>query len=87
MLNQLNRQAGAMAAAAQTPDVSGVVNMYRTYQMAKNPMAALQQMASRNPMLAQLQQMRGCGTDMRKTFFQLCQQQGVDPQSILSQFE
>lgn len=50
-------------------------------------MGALQQMAQQNPALAQLRQMQTSGADMRQTFFQLCQQQGVDPQSILSQFE
>lgn len=67
--------------------MSGAVNLYKAYRFAKNPMGALQQMAQQNPALAQLRQMQTSGADMRQTFFQLCRQQGVDPQSILSQFE
>lgn len=55
--------------------------------MARNPSVALQQMASQNPAIAQLKQMQSSGMDMQKTFYQLCQQKGVDPESILSQFQ
>lgn len=61
--------------------------MYRMYQMAQNPAAIMQQLAARNPALAQLQQLRANGTDLQKTFYELCEQRGVDPQSILAQFE
>lgn len=60
--------------------------MYRLYQTAKNPAAIMQQLAAQNPALAQLQQLRASGTDLQKTFYGLCEQQGVDPQSILAQF-
>lgn len=62
--------------------VSQAVQMYRAYQTAKNPAAALQQAMSRNPMLAQIRQMG----NPQQTFYTLCQQKGVDPESILSQF-
>lgn len=61
--------------------------MYRAYQAAQNPAMFLQQIAAQNPMLAQLQKMRGGGANMQQTFYQLCRQKNVDPQSILSQFE
>lgn len=70
-----------------SPDVSGVVNMYRAYKAASNPTAALQQMIGQNPMLSQISQMQKSGTNMEQAFYAMCQQQGVDPQSILSQFE
>lgn len=50
-------------------------------------MAMMQQLAAQNPALAQLQQLRANGADLQKTFYELCEQQGVNPQSILAQFE
>lgn len=44
-------------------------------------------MAKSNPILAQLRQAQQGGTDMRGAFYALCQQQGVDPQTILAQFQ
>lgn len=89
ILSQLNSRAANVSPRfpATTPDVSGAVDLYKAYRFAKNPMGALRQMAQQNPAIAQLQKMQAGGADMRQTFFQLCQQQGVDPQSILSQFE
>lgn len=63
------------------------VQMYRMYQAARNPVAMMQQLAAQNPALAQLQQLRANGADLQKTFYELCEQQGVNPQSILAQFE
>lgn len=60
--------------------------MYRIYRAAKDPRAALNKMISQNPQLAQLQQLKANGTNMEQAFYALCQQQGVDPQTILSQF-
>lgn len=62
------------------------VDMYRMYRAAKDPRAALNKMISQNPQLAQLQQLKANGTNMEQAFYALCQQQGVDPQTILSQF-
>lgn len=62
--------------------VAQAVQLYKAYQAAKNPAAALQQMMSKNPMLAQIKQMG----DPQQAFYSMCQQKGVDPQSILSQF-
>lgn len=47
----------------------------------------MQQLAAQNPALAQLQHLRANGTDLQKTFYGLCEQRGVDPQTILAQFE
>lgn len=62
------------------------VGLYRAYQAARNPVAAIQQMAAQNPMLAQLRQMQTGGTDMKQAFYSLCEQRGVNPDEILSQF-
>lgn len=85
MLSLLNPQSASPMQSS--PDVSGVVNLYKAYKAAENPAAALQQMVGQNPMLAQVRQMQQSGTNMEQMFHSMCKQQGVDPQSILSQFE
>lgn len=62
------------------------MGLYRAYQAAQNPAAMLRQLAAQSPALAQLRQMQAGGQDMKGAFYALCQQQGVDPESILSQF-
>ena len=76
MLNLLNKP-------ANNPGVNQAVQMYRAYQAAQNPALMLQQLSAQNPILSQLRQMG----NPQQTFYSLCQQQGVDPQSILSQFQ
>ena len=58
MLSLLNPQASAAptAAAPSSPDISGAVGLYKAYQAARNPIAALEQMTQSNPILAQLRQ-------------------------------
>lgn len=63
------------------------MGLYRAYQAAQNPALMLQQMAAQNPALSQLRQLQAGGQDMKGTFYALCQQQGIDPESILSQFQ
>lgn len=63
------------------------MGLYKTYQAAQNPALMLRQLAAQNPALAQLQQLQAGGQDMKGAFYALCQQQGVDPESILSQFQ
>lgn len=87
ILSLLNPQGSAAPTAPSSPDLSSIVGLYKAYQMARNPIAALEQMAQSNPMLAQLRQAQQSGTDMRGAFFALCRQQGADPQTILSQFQ
>ena len=63
--------------------VSQAVQMYKAYQTAQNPALMLQQLTAQNPILSQIRQMG----NPRQAFYSLCQQRGVDPQSILSQFQ
>ena len=87
ILSLLNPQVNTAPTAASSPDLSGVVGLYRAYQTARNPIAALEQMAQANPMLAQLRQAQRGGADMRGTFYALCEQRGIDPQTVLAQFQ
>jgi hypothetical protein len=59
------------------------VQMYKAYQTAQNPALMLQQLTAQNPILSQIRQMG----NPQQAFYTLCQQRGVDPQSILSQFQ
>ena len=63
--------------------VSRAVQMYKAYQTAQNPALMLQQLTAQNPILSQIRQMG----NPQQAFYSLCQQRGVDPQSILSQFQ
>lgn len=63
--------------------VSHAVQMYKAYQTAQNPALMLQQLTAQNPILSQIRQMG----NPQQAFYSLCQQRGVDPQSILSQFQ
>lgn len=80
MIQMLNR--GANPAAQNNP----AVNLYRAYKAAKNPTLALREMISNNPTLTQLHQLQNSGANMQQMFYSMCQSKGVDPQSILSQF-
>ena len=77
MLNLLNKTTGNNAGVSQA------VQLYKTYQAAQNPALMLQQLTAQNPILSQIRQMG----NPQQTFYALCRQQGVDPQSILSQFQ
>ncbi len=80
MIQMLNRGANT---AAQN---NAAVDLYRAYKAAKNPALALQEMMSGSPALTQLQQLKNSGANMQQMFYSMCQSKGVDPQSILSQF-
>ena len=89
MLSLLNPQASAAptAAAPSSPDVSGAVGLYKAYQAARNPIAVLEQMAQSNPILAQLLVFNMTLMAVLSFGPTFMQQQGVDPQTILAQFQ
>ena len=60
-----------------------IQQMWGAYKSAQNPQAFLENMMRQNPML---RQMISSG-DPRQTFYALCQQRGIDPDSILSQLK
>lgn len=70
--------------SGQNSGVSRAVQMYHAYQAAQNPALAMQQILNQNPMLNQIRQLNG--GNLQQTFYAMCQSQGVDPQTILSQF-
>lgn len=57
--------------------------MMATYSMAKNKDAVMQQLAQQNPMVGQIMQLCS-GKGLKASFYQMCQEQGVDPQAVLN---
>lgn len=83
------QQIQQMAGGQQTLNSTGIdkaVDLYHAYKVAKNPGATLQEMMAQNPALAQIQQLKSGGADMKQTFYELCRKKGVDPQNILVRF-
>lgn len=68
---------------ANNTGINQAVQMYKAYQTAQNPALMLQQLTAQNPILSQIRQMG----NPQQAFYSLCRQRGVDPQSILSQFQ
>lgn len=81
-MNPLMQMMGGQAA---NPAIQSIKRMMGMYRAAQNPQAVLQQMAQQNPMVGQIMQMsRG---NLKDTFYQMCQQQGVNPDDVLNQLK
>ena len=59
-------------------------NMLTLVNAQQNPQAILQQVAQKNPQMAQVMQLVQ-GKNPQQVFYDMCKQKGVDPESILSQ--
>lgn len=81
-MNPLMQMMGGQSA---NPAIQSIKRMMGMYQAAQNPQAVLQQMAQQNPMVGQIMQMsRG---NLKDTFYQMCQQKGVNPDDVLAQLK
>ena len=75
MFNLLNRN-----------KIASVQDMMRMVQMAGNPQAALSQLVSQNPQMAEVAKyIQQNGGDAKAAFYKAAQERGIDPNSILSQ--
>lgn len=81
MANPLFTQA-MQQAVGQNP----IAQLYGMFRNSQNPQAMLSQLAKNNPQMAQVMQMCN-GRNPQQVFYEMCQQRGVDPNSILSQFK
>lgn len=81
MANPLFTQA-MQQAVGQNP----ITQLYGIFRNAQNPQAMLNQLAQSNPQMAQVMQMCN-GRNPQQVFYEMCQQRGVDPNTILSQFK
>lgn len=59
-------------------------NILTLVNAQQNPQAILQQVAQKNPQMAQVMQLVQ-GRNPQEVFYDMCKQKGVDPESILSQ--
>lgn len=69
------------------PMVNQISEMYKMFTSMGNPMAAMQQMAMRNPQLKPVVQMLQNGANPEMVFKQLCQQQNIDPDYAINQIK
>ena len=68
------------------PGMNSFMGMLGMLKAASNPMAAITQMMGNNPQMKQVMDfIQQNGGDERAAFYKLAQQQGVNPDEILSQ--
>lgn len=83
---------GAPAAAKGMPKMNNgalqsIKRMMSMYNAAKNPQAVLQEMAKQNPMINGLMQIGSQNGGLQNTFYTMCKEQGVDPNTILNELK
>lgn len=62
--------------------MANVMNTIRMVKSASNPMAMIQNMAAQNPQVQQA--IRMAGGDPKAAFYNLAQQQGINPDEIIN---
>lgn len=66
--------------------MQNIKNMMNMFNASKNPQQALNMLTSQNPQIAQIMEMaKSNGGNLEQLFKNMCQQQGVDPNTILNQ--
>ena len=70
------------------PQQNSIFNVINTIKNAQNPTMMLQSMMANNPQLQQVMDyVKSQGGNAEQAFYNLAQQQGVDPKSILDQLK
>ena len=63
-----------------------IVNMFKAVMNARNPNIAMQNMAQQNPQLKQtMDYISQNGGNAKQLFYNMAQQKGVDPNTIINQ--
>lgn len=62
--------------------IQSAKRMMNTFRTAKNPASALQLMAQQNPQIGGILRLCGPG-GLKNSFYQMCQEQGVNPEDVL----
>ena len=77
ILQQLNGSA--------MPNLQPIKQMMQMVKGAQNPQAMLNMMAQSNPQLRQVMDVvQQAGNDPQRAFYAICQQKGIDPNTILN---
>ena len=67
---------------------SGIFNLINQIRSANDPNSMFQSLAATNPQIQQVMQyVQQNGGDAKQAFYNLAQQRGVDPNSILNQLK
>lgn len=66
--------------------IQSVKRMMNMFRAAKNQDAAIAMMAKQNPVIGQIMQVCGPG-GLQNSFYQLCREQGVNPDDVLRQLQ
>ena len=66
-----------------SPQMNNIQQIAQLYKSGGNPMSLIQNMPQFQPIMQQLQS----GRNPQELFYKMCQDRGVDPQSILNQFK
>lgn len=71
-----------------SPQQNSIFNVINTIKNARNPSAMLSSMMANNPQLQQVMAyVESQGGNAEQAFYNLAQQRGIDPQSILDQLK
>lgn len=67
-------------------NIQNIKNMMNMFNTSQNPQQAMQQLAMQNPQINQIMQMaQSTGGNLEQLFKNMCQQQGIDPNTIINQ--
>lgn len=69
-----------------TQAIQSAKRMMNTFKTAKNQGAAMQLLARQNPQIAGILRLCGPG-GLKNGFYQMCQEQGVNPEEVLRQLQ
>ena len=67
------------------PNLAPIKQMMQMVRGSQNPQAMLQTLAQSNPQLRQvLDVVQQAGNDPQRAFYAMCEQKGIDPNTILN---
>lgn len=69
------------------PQINSMKQIVDLYKKGGNPASLIQQMAQNNPQFQPIAQALQNGANPQQLFYNLCQQKGIDPNTILSQLK
>ncbi len=70
-----------------SPQMNSIYQIINAYKNGNNPVALLNQLAKNNPQLQPIVQAIQNGANPQQLFYEMCQQKGIDPSSILNKMK
>ena len=82
---ELFKQLNPLGNSLPNGSLARIKQMMNTVNTATNPQSAIQNMMGNNPQLKQVMDLvQKSGGDPKKAFYQMAEQQGVDPNEVLN---